>query len=300
MKTISISLGWREYFTNRVQKHKFRIEPGIEKNTLRYDAYKNRYSVAAKSVPPNLFYFMELNARVLIEVWPFIRNSLLDIGCGNKPFALLINSLVRRYVGIDLSGLKAGIHSDVTGDGLLLPFKAESFDTVLSTDMLNEVASPSRLFAEANRVLQPEGHLIVMVPNNFDIFSNRTIYANYTAEGLRYLAEESGFNVVVMRRKGKLLPFYFNMMIQFIYRIHQKILHRTGQPQNGLRHNDKYFSAFLLSLQKLLLKLTPGHAIKADVNWEDGENCDSSANNFHLGYLMVAKKVFCPDQRKND
>ena len=141
----------------------------IEKDALRYDAYKNRYSVAAKLVPPNLFYLMELNARALIDVWPFFRDSLLDIGCGNKPFALLINSLVRRYVGIDLSGLNGENHVDVTGDGLLLPFKTESFDTVLSTDMLSEVSSPSQFFAEANRVLQQDGHLIVMVSNNFNV-----------------------------------------------------------------------------------------------------------------------------------
>lgn len=294
MKNSTLSLGWKHFLSEKVQNRKYHLETKVERDALCYDAHNNRYSISAKSISPNLFYSMELGARSLIDVWPFFNDRLLDIGCGQKPYALLINSLVKKYIGLDLPGQDEVKCSDIFADGLSIPFKSESFATVLATDMLDEVASPLHLLWEANRVLKPDGHLIVLVSNHYDIFQKGTVYAQYTADGLRYLAEKSGFNVVLMKTKGKLLPFFFNLMVQFLYRCREKIskFHIQEMTVDYFHH----FNSFMLVLQKFLVRLTPSKSVKTDVTWEDSPMRHVILGSFHLGYVMVAKKVFSLDR----
>lgn len=297
MKASTLSLGWKNFIADRFQQRKVRCDARIEKDALCYDACNNRYSISPKSISPNLFYSMELGARVLIEAWPFFNNRLLDIGCGHKPYALLINSLVRKNIGLELTPSDNKNHSDIYADGLSLPFRTESFDTVLSIDMLDEVSSPLQLFKEVNQALKQDGYLILMVSNQYNIFRKEATYAFYTAEGLRYLAEKSGFNVSMMRTKGKLIPFFFNLFIQFLYRVREK-LSKYKNPEKDIRYFTS-FNSFMVTIQKFMLKLTPKNSIKTDVIWEDSRKKHIIFGSFHLGYLLVAKKVFNVDNGEN-
>jgi SAM-dependent methyltransferase len=291
MKSSVLTLGWMELLSKRVLKHKFRLEARVEKEALRYDAFHNRYSISPKSVPANLFYSMELGARSLIEVWPFFRNRLLDIDCGNKPYALFINSLVKKYIGTDQPNQAYNGDSDIFAVGSVLPFKSESFDTILSVDMLDGVSSPLDLLKEVNRILKSDGYLVLMVSNHFNIYRDRTIYAHYTSDGLRFLAEQTGFNVAIMRSKGRFIPFMFNLFIQLCYRFKHKLSNTEGLKSNG-RYRNSMFDSTMLLLQRFLLKITPEKSIKSDVKWDDPIKSHIISGNFHLGYLMVAKKVF--------
>ncbi len=266
------------------------------KEALCYDASKNSYTIVPESIPPNMFYSIVLGARALIDVWPFFRNRMLDIGCGKKPYALFVNSLVSKYIGIDLCLQPYHDQSDLLADGQLLPFRAESFDTVLSTDMLDEVQSPVHFFRDINRVLKPDGHLILMVSHDFNILQSQTIYAHFTAAGLRTLAENSGFNVVVMKYKGKLLSFFFNLIIQIIYLCLLKIGFRGLTETDSTHHQSSWINSMMLLLQKVLLKLTPPKSSKTAIKWDETQNSNLLWKYFHLGYLMVAKKVFAYDQ----
>ncbi len=296
MKSTSASLGKKHNFLGFTLKRKFRFETKVENFALCYDANNNQYSIAPKSVPPNLFYSMELGARSLIDVWPFLNNRLLDIGCGKKPYSLLINSLVRQYIGIDLSDSSEENRSDIHGDGLQLPFKDESFECILSTDMLDEVYSPLDLFREANRVLLTDSYIVVLVSNHYNIFNNCTSYAYYTADGLKYLAEKSGFNVVVMRTKGSFIPFLFNFTIQCLYKIHEKVLRLKNPNLIDNDKNFKHFNKYMVLLQKFYLKITPLRSLKTDIDWEEPQKRNFILKSFHIGYLMVAKKVFSSDR----
>lgn len=269
MKSTTASLGKKHFFSGLTLKRKFRFETKVENFALCYDANNNQYSISPKSVPPNLFYSMELGARTIIDVWPFFNNRLLDIGCGKKPYSLLINSLVRQYIGIDLSDASEENRSDIHGDGLQLPFKDESFECVLSTDMLDEVYSPVDLFREANRVLLPDSYMVVLVSNHYNVFNDCTSYAHYTADGLKYIAEKSGFNVVVMKTKGSFIPFFFNLTIQYLYKIHERVLRLINPDLTKNDKNFKHFNKYMVLLQKLCLKITPSGCLRTDIDWEE-------------------------------
>ncbi|MBO9667435.1 MAG: 3-demethylubiquinone-9 3-O-methyltransferase [Bdellovibrio sp.] len=92
--------------------------------------------------------------------------EVLDLGCGA---GFLSNDLAHaghRVAGIDLSesSLKVAECRDHThsvkyqmGDVYKVPFEANSFDVVCAMDLLEHVSEPSRVLAEASRVLRPGG-----------------------------------------------------------------------------------------------------------------------------------------------
>jgi 2-polyprenyl-6-hydroxyphenyl methylase/3-demethylubiquinone-9 3-methyltransferase len=97
---------------------------------------------------------------------------VLDVGFGN---GLVLQHLRGRYVervGVDLAlnkhalGLrKEGIKVVKADVAQGLPFKAASFDLVVSLDVIEHVFDPRSFLAELRRVLRPGGRLLVSTPN---------------------------------------------------------------------------------------------------------------------------------------
>jgi SAM-dependent methyltransferase len=54
--------------------------------------------------------------------------------------------------------------NDVAADGLRLPFRTASLDTILAVDLLHHLARPMQFFEEAGRTLAPGGRVAVIEP----------------------------------------------------------------------------------------------------------------------------------------
>jgi len=148
-------------------------------------------------------------------------NDVLDIGCGEGFFASMIaeNNCV---VGIDLLpsatetlGLEQFISADLE-NGLKDAFNKlgeRKFDKVLLQDILEHLRFPERLLLDCHKVIRPQGHLLVSVPNVANItvrlallFGNwtytergildKTHYRFYTRRTARRLLEENGYEIV--------------------------------------------------------------------------------------------------------
>ena len=133
-----------------------------------------------------------------------VRGRLLDVGCGWKPYAPLFAGRVTHYVGVELptSRSASGV-VDVYASGLALPFRWETFDAVLCTEVLEHVPEPERLLNEAARVLRPGGVLLLTVPWLWAVHEAPHDYYRYTEFGLRHLLEVTGFvDVRVDRTTG--------------------------------------------------------------------------------------------------
>jgi ubiquinone/menaquinone biosynthesis C-methylase UbiE len=127
---------------------------------------------------------------------------LLDIGCGNQPYAHLFPN-VARYVGVDLpqpSGMQRC--ADVWASGLHLPFAGQSFDTVLCAQVLEHVPQPQQLMEEAFRVLKTGGQFILTAPQTWCLHEEPHDYYRFTQYGLRYLLESAGFEVQSIEARG--------------------------------------------------------------------------------------------------
>ncbi len=122
-----------------------------------------------------------------------IRGAVLDVGCGGFLSKYRFDRNVR-YYGLDIT--ERATH--VRGDAHLLPFRDGSFDWVLLVAMLEHVADPARVLAEAHRVLRDGGHAYIAVPF-LQMEHGDTDFCRWTADGVDRLLESNGFKIA---RKG--------------------------------------------------------------------------------------------------
>jgi 2-polyprenyl-3-methyl-5-hydroxy-6-metoxy-1,4-benzoquinol methylase len=108
----------------------------------------------------------------------FILNSvganlrILDVGCNNGSIGSLLLKQHNDVYGIDIAehkillarkrGVKASILDVENQD---LPFKANYFDVVLLTDVIEHVFDTDLLLEKIYRVLKPGGKLLITTPN---------------------------------------------------------------------------------------------------------------------------------------
>lgn len=145
--------------------------------------------------------------------------TLLDAGCGTGG---MLNRLrqVACALGLDLSeeALRLSIerempHAHFTqGSITRLPLQANSFDIVISFDVVSAVREPDRAVQEFYRVLKPGGVLLVSVPAYEFLRSQHDTavfcYQRYTIPALRERLMRAGFTMERITYANTLLfPF---------------------------------------------------------------------------------------------
>jgi SAM-dependent methyltransferase len=128
--------------------------------------------------------------------------TLLDVGCGRRPFEQLFAARVGRYIGLDWPSSRERARPDVVGDALALPLRAGAVDTVLATELMEHLPSPDAFLAEVARVLRRPGVLILTVPFMEPLHEEPRDYFRFTPHGLRALLERHGFAVEQVLAKG--------------------------------------------------------------------------------------------------
>jgi 2-polyprenyl-3-methyl-5-hydroxy-6-metoxy-1,4-benzoquinol methylase len=100
--------------------------------------------------------------------------SVLDLGCGEGAVAAELTSNGNRVTGVDLLPAAAnaraleGYFSADLEDGIQPVVEAlhgRRFDRVLLLDVLEHLRRPERLLEQCGQVLEPDGELIISVPN---------------------------------------------------------------------------------------------------------------------------------------
>ena len=125
-----------------------------------------------------------------------LHGRLLDIGCGIGDML----AFRRDSVGVDVNertvefclerGLDARLmHSDI------LPFEAQSFDSVLMDNVLEHIEKPTRLLGEIARVLRPHGRLLAGVPGAHGWDSDPDHKVRYDERNLVDVIGRSGFRL---------------------------------------------------------------------------------------------------------
>lgn len=134
---------------------------------------------------------------------PHARGVLLDVGCGDKPFARWFEGQVTRYLGTDLSSSRylGGGRPEVFARGERLPFRDGSMDTVLGLSMLDHFPEPGPLLDEAHRVLRPDGVLILEFPQMVPLHDEPHDFLRYTRCGAEWHLGRAGFEPI------EIIPF---------------------------------------------------------------------------------------------
>ncbi|HER54324.1 MAG TPA: class I SAM-dependent methyltransferase, partial [Candidatus Bathyarchaeota archaeon] len=127
------------------------------------------------------------------------RLQILDVGGGDGLIGEHLWKMDNNIATIDLPTVTAQSHkreflSAVTGDAEELPFKANSFDVVLASEIVEHLWNPNNFLDDASKILKTGGHLIISTPDGI--------------EGLRYDSHKHYYSVEILE---KVLAQKFNL-----------------------------------------------------------------------------------------
>lgn len=118
---------------------------------------------------------------------PHHANKILDVGCGSAWVAQNFLKKNKYIFSLDISinnPLKAITkytsekHFGITADSYFLPFRSNSFDAVIASEIIEHVVSPEEFVSELLRVLKKDGSLIISTPYKEIIQKTLCIHCN--------------------------------------------------------------------------------------------------------------------------
>lgn len=168
------------------------------------------------------------------------RGRLLDVGCGHG-----VNAAMLAQQGWQVSGLDLGpeivkqartLLGDrvQVGDLLTVHYPDRSFDVVLMSHSLEHMYEPRRVLAEARRILDDRGRLVIAVPNaggleaavfgrwwiNWD--PPRHLY-HFDKTTLLELLDQAGFSPVRVRTGVTPVHFVSSLERMWTHRLHGRL-----------------------------------------------------------------------------
>jgi SAM-dependent methyltransferase len=180
---------------------------------------------------PN-YLVLRRRARILgkwMEGIPGQQLVVLDIGGRYQPYRPLLEHRIHRHFALDVMGTPL---VDVIGSGEQLPFKAETFDVVIATQVFEFFPEPRLAAAEIHRILKPGGSLLMSV----SAICPRAVegeYWHYMPDGLKFiLAPFSRIEIVpeVKSIGGTLRLNAVSLSIFARYEFIRQTLHYTVVP----------------------------------------------------------------------
>ncbi len=131
----------------------------------------------------------------------YAKGNVLDIGCGNKPYKCFFEGRIDSYTGCDISQSSEN-SVDVICLATDIPLPDNSMDTVFSTQVIEHVADHRKLLSEAQRILKPDGYIIVSGPMAWEHHEVPYDFFRFTRHGFEWLLETHGFTPVEIVANG--------------------------------------------------------------------------------------------------
>jgi len=148
----------------------------------------------------------------LMETFTDNNEVLLDLGCGEKPYKKIYERYFRSSFGIDiLECLHDKSQIEIFGKAETLPFKSESFDTILCTEVLEHIENPFNALQEIYRVLKKNGTLILTVPFMVPLHEQPYDFYRFTPFSIEMLINKAG---IIMR---DIIPIGESLLVTFSF-----------------------------------------------------------------------------------
>lgn len=145
----------------------------------------------------------------------YVKGKLVDIGCGEKPYANMIKPYGTEHIGVDHQDtLHDKCNVDRFGTAYDIPGGDGEFDSAICTAVLEHLEEPDKAIKEADRVLKEGGYAIYTVPLFWHLHEESRDFYRYTKYGLKYLFEKNGFEIAELRA---LSGFWVTFDQEFFY-----------------------------------------------------------------------------------
>lgn len=214
----------------------------------------------------NWLVYKIMDRAISSSVEKYAEGKLIDIGCGEKPYARMIKPYVSEHIGIDHNGtLHDKSKIDRFGTAYNIPAEDNEFDSAICTAVLEHLEEPDKAIAECNRVLRKEGTAIYTTNLFWHLHEEPRDFYRYTKYGLKHLFEKNGFQIVELkplsgfcvtfgqefvyylwrfRRGGKLNPLWWIIPVAGMF------IQRIGYFLNKIDHSEGFTWAYLVVARK--------------------------------------------------
>jgi SAM-dependent methyltransferase len=149
---------------------------------------------------------------------PSITGSLLDFGCGSKPYEALFTK-ANSYIGVDLETTghdHVDSKVDVYYDGRALPFEADQFDAVVSFEVFEHVFNLTEVLDEIRRVTKESGFLLISIPFAWPEHEIPYDFARYTSFGIAHVLNCSGYEVINTKKTTTHVLAVFQLFADYL------------------------------------------------------------------------------------
>lgn len=139
---------------------------------------------------------MDILTRNILSSSVLNNANWLDVGCGLKPYESSFQYASYTGIDVEISGRSHELKKpDKYFDGVNIPYENNTFDGILSTQVLEHVENLDLLLKECNRVLKPRGSFIVSVPFVYKEHEQPHDFRRFTSYGLMKLLSRNGFEI---------------------------------------------------------------------------------------------------------
>jgi SAM-dependent methyltransferase len=140
--------------------------------------------------------------RELNGVPAHLRGVLLDLGCGTQPYRSLYAQGFKQVIAGDVA-LRSPL--DARLDVRRLPFRDNTVDVVLLTEVIEHVVDGADVIREIGRVLKPGGRLLITWPFIYPLHELPHDYVRYSEFAMQSLAIRGGLAITRLERRGDFL-----------------------------------------------------------------------------------------------
>ena len=125
------------------------------------------------------------------------RGNLLDLGCGTVPFYESYKPYVKTITCMDWKNCTHDInHIDKAVDLNIADFPANSYDTIILSDVLEHIYKPHQLLERIYNSLKQNGILLLNTPFTYWEHEVPYDYFRYTRYWYERTAKEIGFEII--------------------------------------------------------------------------------------------------------
>lgn len=148
--------------------------------------------------------------------------KVLEVGCGMGDYSMAISSFTKNNVGIDIDVSVAKkrypqikfIQHDCNDN---FPFEDNSFDKLISVNLIEHLSDPEHFLSECLRILRPDGKIILVTANlDFflhDFFYDSTHLYEWSVEDFKNIVGKY-FEVDLIKKSSGMFKYYpFNIFL---------------------------------------------------------------------------------------
>ena len=144
------------------------------------------------------------NDKIYSSITGYSFGTVLDIGCGSGTQKKYLKEGCS-YLGLDFPFTSINWYKtkpDIYGTAEMLPLRDGSVSTILLLDVLEHIRAPGKCVEELNRVLLPDGILIIKIPFLYPIHDAPLDFTRWSEYGLLELFGNFNFQVVESGKYG--------------------------------------------------------------------------------------------------